>query len=156
MKCIQDALDEGSHIYKSCLILPKFTIDIDKKIRECEGQLSRISQSYAPQSVSASDFESQVFCILNKIKSLNQVMDKILGRIGEVRNFITPQIYSLMSSMQDAKDALDKPFLIDRQRAKMHAYLFSRMINILKSLKKAWDNHFLSLRTIFADMFKFL
>lgn len=34
MKSTQDGLDEGDHIYKSCLILPKFTIDIDKKIRE--------------------------------------------------------------------------------------------------------------------------
>lgn len=43
MKSLQDALDEGGQIYKSCLILPKFTIDIEKKIRECERQLSIIS-----------------------------------------------------------------------------------------------------------------
>lgn len=37
MKNIQDALDEGGQIYKSCLIFPKFIVDIDKKIKECEG-----------------------------------------------------------------------------------------------------------------------
>lgn len=48
MKGIQDALDEGGQIYKSCLIFPKFIMDIDKKIRECESQLPSISLSYAP------------------------------------------------------------------------------------------------------------
>lgn len=43
MKDIQDTLDEGGNIYKSCLILPKFTINIDKKIKECEGRLANIS-----------------------------------------------------------------------------------------------------------------
>lgn len=49
MISIRDALDEGGWLYKSCLILPMFTIDIDKKIKECEGQLANISQSYTPQ-----------------------------------------------------------------------------------------------------------
>lgn len=43
LKIIWDAIDEGGNIYKSCLIFPKFTIDIDKKIRECESQLASIS-----------------------------------------------------------------------------------------------------------------
>lgn len=43
LKDIQDALDKGGNIYKSCLILSKFTIDINKKIRECESQLANVS-----------------------------------------------------------------------------------------------------------------
>lgn len=30
LKTIQEALDEGSKILKSCLLFPKFTIEIDK------------------------------------------------------------------------------------------------------------------------------
>lgn len=30
LKAIQEALDEGSQIYRSCLLLPKFTVEIDK------------------------------------------------------------------------------------------------------------------------------
>lgn len=37
MKGISEALNEGGNIYKSCLLLPKFTIDLDKKIKEWEG-----------------------------------------------------------------------------------------------------------------------
>lgn len=48
MKGIQDGLEEGGKIYKSCLLLPKFTIDLDKKTKECEGQLVGISQCYGP------------------------------------------------------------------------------------------------------------
>lgn len=33
LKSIQKALDEGGKIYKSCLILPKFRIEIDKQIK---------------------------------------------------------------------------------------------------------------------------
>lgn len=43
LKSIQEALDEGGKIYKSCLLLPKLTIEIDKKIKECEGWLAGIS-----------------------------------------------------------------------------------------------------------------
>lgn len=43
LKDIQEALDEGGKIYKSCLLLLKFTIELDKKIKECEGQLAGIS-----------------------------------------------------------------------------------------------------------------
>lgn len=94
--------------------------------------------------------------ILDKIKSLNQENEIVLGRVSEVRSLITARIDSLMSSMHDAKDSLDKPIMVDRRGAKMHAYLFSGMISILESLKKAWDNYLLSLRIIFADIFKFL
>lgn len=156
LKGIQDALDEGGHLYKSCLMFHKFNIYIDKKIRECEGYLASISQSYAPKSVPATNFEPQVLSILNKIKSLNQENDIILGRGGEVRSLITPQIDSLMCSMQDAKDDLNKSVPTNSQGLEMHAYLFSGMISILESLKKEWDNHLLPLRIIFADIFKFL
>lgn len=46
VRSIREALNEGGKIYKSCLLLLKFTIDLDKKIKECEGQLASISQSY--------------------------------------------------------------------------------------------------------------
>lgn len=48
MHTISNALVEGSKIYKSCLILPKFTIDIDKQIRVYQGKLVGISQSFDP------------------------------------------------------------------------------------------------------------
>lgn len=60
-----------------------------------------------------------------------------------------------MTSMQDAKDSLDSNVRTDKKGPKTLAYLFSRMIDILESLWKAWDKYFLSLRTIFADIFKF-
>lgn len=81
LKTIQEALDEGSKIYKSCLILPKFTIEIDKKIKECEGQLADISQFYVSQSIFASNYEAQVMALLDKIKSLNQENDRVDSRI---------------------------------------------------------------------------
>ncbi|XP_057851515.1 uncharacterized protein LOC131061720 [Cryptomeria japonica] len=106
-------------------ILPSFKPDLannpsgkmienHKKIRECEGQLASISHSYAPQSITASNFEPQVLSILDKIKSLNQEKGRILDRVGEVRSLITPRIDSLMSSMQDAKDTLNQSVLADK------------------------------------------
>lgn len=94
--------------------------------------------------------------ILDNIKILYQEKDRVLGRVGEVRILIPPWIDSLTISMQDAKDALDSNVLIDRRGVEMLSYLFSGMINILESLKKAWDKHLPSLRIIFVDIFKFL
>lgn len=48
VKSVEDALDEGGKIYKSCLILPKFIVDIDEKIRDHEGQLADIAQYFGP------------------------------------------------------------------------------------------------------------
>lgn len=42
VKAIQEALNKCRKIYKSCLLLSKFTIELDKKINECEGQLASI------------------------------------------------------------------------------------------------------------------
>lgn len=43
IKRVQDALSKGGNIYKSCLSLSKFTKDIEKKSKEHEDQLARIS-----------------------------------------------------------------------------------------------------------------
>lgn len=98
MKGIQEALKEGSKIYKSCLLLSKFTIEIFKKIKECEGQLASISQSYSPHVIFASNYEAQVMYLLDKIKSLNQEKDRVIGRVGEMRNMFTPQLDTLLTS----------------------------------------------------------
>lgn len=37
LQTIFDALSEGGKIYKCCLILPKFIVDIDKQISVCQG-----------------------------------------------------------------------------------------------------------------------
>lgn len=51
---------------------------------------------------------------------------------------------------------LNKSAPLDLRGAEMHAYLFSALINILENLKKGWDDHLQSLKTIFADFFTFL
>lgn len=43
LQTISEALSEGGNIYKSCLILLKFTLDIDKQISVSQGKLDNIS-----------------------------------------------------------------------------------------------------------------
>lgn len=52
-------------------------------------------------------------------------------------------------------NALNKSIPSDLRGEGMHAYLFSALINILENLNKGWDDH-LSLKIIFADIYKFL
>ncbi|XP_059073528.1 uncharacterized protein LOC131874258 [Cryptomeria japonica] len=129
VKSIQDALVEGGKIYKLCLLLLKFTIEIEKKIKEHEVNLANLSQSFDPQSIFVSKKEDQVISLLDKIKSLNQEKDKIVGRVRELRSLITPQLDSFLSSLQDAHNA-NKSAPIDLRAAKMQAYLFSALISI--------------------------
>lgn len=68
VESIQDAMAQGGKINKSCLVLPKFSTEIDNKIKECEGRLASLSQSYDPQFVFASGKENQVIFLLDKIK----------------------------------------------------------------------------------------
>lgn len=71
VKSMQDGLSEGDNIYKSCLSLSKFTKDIEKKSKEHEEQLAKISQSLDPLSTSMNSKEDQLISLLDKIKSLS-------------------------------------------------------------------------------------
>lgn len=63
--------------------------------------------------------------LLDKIKSLNQEKDKIVGRVGELRNLITPRLDTLIRSQHDAMNALNKSVPLDLRGEEMHAYLFN-------------------------------
>lgn len=78
-----------------------------------------------------------------------------MGRVGEVRSLITPRLDTLINSKKDAMIALNKSVLIDHRGEEMYAYILSGLINILENFKKGWDDHLLSLKTIFEDIFKF-
>lgn len=91
-------MNEGGEIYKSCLLLPKFTIEVDKKNKECEGQVAGISQTYSPQAIFVSNYEAQVMSLLDKKKCLNQEKDRIIDRVGELTNLITPRLDTLLST----------------------------------------------------------
>lgn len=66
------------------------------QIKECEGKLAGISQYFIPQSLFASNCEDQVMVLLDKIKSLNQEKDRIIGRVGELWNLIAPRLDTLL------------------------------------------------------------
>lgn len=72
IKGIQDALSKGGNIYKSFLILSRFTQVIESKIKTHEDRLVKLSRSFDPLLVSLSGHEKQVISLLEKIRSLNQ------------------------------------------------------------------------------------
>lgn len=72
VKSVEDALDEGGKIFKLCLFLPNFTIDIDRPIKYFEGKLASIGHSFSPHSVFPSSLEAQIMDFIDKIKGLNK------------------------------------------------------------------------------------
>lgn len=98
MKSIEDALDEGRKIFKSCLFFPKFIVDIDKQIRDLEGKLAAIGHSFAPHSFFPSSLEAQIMHLTNKIKGLNKEKEQVLSRGGELRILITPWMDTLLGT----------------------------------------------------------
>lgn len=50
--------------------------------------------------------------LLDKIKSLNQEKDRVVGRVGKLRNLITHRLDTLLSSQRDAMNALNKSVLL--------------------------------------------
>lgn len=136
VKSMKDALSEGGNMYKSCLSLKKFTKDIEKKSKDHEDELASISQLVDPLSVSLSSHEDQVTSLLEKIRSLNHDKDRIIGRVGELRNWITPKLDIMLVALKDSQHALANSNLIDLKLAEAQAYLCSGLITILESLKK--------------------
>lgn len=76
VKTVDDALDEGGKIFNSCLFLPKFSTDTDKKIRDLEGQSTGIAQSFSLYLVFSSTLEAQIMDPTDKIKGLNKEKNK--------------------------------------------------------------------------------
>lgn len=58
---------EGGNLYKSCLSLNKFTVDIEKKSQEHRNQLESISKSVDPLTNYLNNHEDQVISLLEKI-----------------------------------------------------------------------------------------
>lgn len=142
--------------YMSCLILSKFTRDIDKKIKEYEGQLAAISQPFTPHLVFASSLEAQVMDLTDKIKSLHQERDQIINRVGDLRSLISPQLDTLLSSQQDAVSALGKAIASDLKEKEIHDYMFNTLINFLDCFLRGWNEYLKSLKITYANIFKFL
>lgn len=113
-------------------------------------------QSFDLLSVSMSNHEDQVISLLEKIKSLSQNKEKIIGRVCELRSHINPKLDIMLSSLQDVDSAMKSKELIDLKSAEALAYLFSGLIIILECLKKGWDSHLNFLNNFYADIFKFL
>lgn len=135
---------------------PKFTIDIDKKIREYEGQLATISQSLAPLSSFASSLEAQIMNLTNKINNLRIEKERLIGRVGESRNLITPRMNTLVGAQKDAITSLGKDFLVDLKGVEVHAYMLSTLINVLDSFLRGWNEYLKSFKVTYACIFKFL
>lgn len=109
LQTISEALTEGDKIYKSCLIQPKFTVDIDKQIGICQGKLAGISQSFDSNVALTSNIEGQVKALNDQISSLNVDKDRILRRVGELRNLIAPRMDTMLSNKVDCMKAMAQP-----------------------------------------------
>lgn len=156
IKSIQDAPSEGGSVYKEFLSLSKFTEDIGKQIKEHEKKLADLSQSIDRLIVSVSSQERQVITLLDKIKNLMHDKDMIVGRLGELRGPIGLKMETTLNALNEAQDVMVVSDLADLPTVEMHTYLFSSHIFILENLKKSWDNNLSSLKTTFANVFKFV
>lgn len=82
--------------------------------------------------------------------------DTILRRVGELRNLISPRLDTMLSNKVDYMKTMAQPVSSDLKDVKIHATVFSAFIRVLDNLKSGWDTHLGSLKTIFADIFKYL
>lgn len=158
-KGLQDisyALTKGGKLYKFCLILPKFTVDIDKQISVCQGKLASISQSFDPNVAPTSSVEGHILALNDYISSLNVDKNTILRRVDELQKFITPWLDTMLSNKVDCMKAMTQPVSSDLKEVDIHATIFSAFIVVLDNFKSGWDTHLGSLKTIFANIFKYL
>lgn len=154
LQTISEALSEGGKIYKSCLILPKFTLDIDKKISVFQGKLDGISQSFDSNVSLTSSIEGQVMTLIDQILILNIENDRILRQFGELQNLITPQMDTKLNNNVDCMKTMTQPVLSELKDVEIYAYVFSAFITILDNLKTRWDTHLGFFKKLFVDIFK--
>lgn len=154
LQTISEALTKGGKIYKSCLILPKFMVDIDKQINLCHPNLAGISQSFDCNVAITSSIEGKVMALNDQISSLNVEKDRILRKVGELWNLIAPRMDTMLSNKVDCIKAMAQPIPTELKDVEIHAYVFSAFITILDNLKIGWDTHLEFLNILFVDIFK--
>lgn len=140
----------------SCLILPKFTADINKQISICQGKLVGISQSFDLNITLTSSIEGQVMALNDKISSLNAEKDRILRRVGELQNLIALRMDTMLSNKVYFLKAMTQPVVTELNDVEIHAYVFSAFITFLDNLKNGWDTHLGFLKTTFSSIFKYV
>lgn len=106
---ISEALRKGGKIYKSCLILPKFTLDIDKQINVFQGKLKGISQAFDSNVSLASSVEGQVMALIDQSLGLNSDKERIMRWIGELWNLIAPWMDTMLSNEVDCLKTIARP-----------------------------------------------
>lgn len=153
---ISDALSKGGKLYKSCLIFPKFTVDVNKQIGVCQGKLASISQSFDPNINLTNNIQGQIIAINDQISSFQVDKDTILRKVSELQNLIAPQLDNMLSYKVYCMKEMARSVPFDLKELEIHAIVFSAFITILDNLKSGWDTHLGILKSIYADIFKYL
>lgn len=147
---------EHQNLYKSCLSLNNFTMDIEKKSQEYKDQLENISKLVGPLSNSLSHLKKQVISLLEKIQNLSYDQERLIGRVGELRSHIVPELDMILNCLKDAQNALKKDDPDDLKTREVQSYLFNGFIIVFENLQKGWDSHLDSLKNLYAYIFKIL
>lgn len=96
LKLIDEALQEGGKMYKSCLIWTNFTTELDNKIDTYKSQLVHISQEYDPTVNLTRNVEGQILTLMGQIGNLEKEKNKMQRRAGELWNIVGPQLDTLV------------------------------------------------------------
>lgn len=79
-----------------------------------------------------------------------------MRQVGELWNLIAPRMDTMLSNKVDCIKTMVPPVLTELNDVDMYAYVFSAFIIILDNLKNGQDTHLGFLKTIFADIFKYV
>lgn len=135
LQTISDTLSEASQLYKSCLILPKFTIDIDNQIGVYQDKLPSISQSFDPIVTLTRSIEGQIIALNDQISSLQVDKEKVLRKVDELENLISIQLDTMLSNKEDCMKKISQPISSSLRELEIHATVLNEFITILDILK---------------------
>lgn len=108
----QSAITKGGNVYKSCLILEKFTATNEKKIKEIEQQLAIISNNLDPLVSSVCLQDCQVISLLDQIKNLKFENERIIIRVSDLRGLISTKIEMMANALKEEKSVVTTPNLV--------------------------------------------
>lgn len=151
LKLVDEALVEGSKIYKSSPILTNFITDIDKQIDNCKGQLVQIYQAYDPTANLISSIEGQILNISKKLRNFEKE-ERIIWQESELWNLIDPRLDTLIYHKIECIHNMSQVTPTYIVAIEFHAYILNGFVLILEKLRASWNTYLGFLKMAYVDI----
>lgn len=141
-------------MYIQCTKSENILIEEEKKIKEKQDEIVAETNSLASLNIKISTVEKKIKKLCDEIRTLNDEKNKKIIRINILREHVSIKLTIIEEHLDEcltAKTTLQKFNFESLQACQIVAYGLSTLLNVVESIKKAWEKDFETWTINFVD-----